>query len=319
MLDFILSRTTGKRIVVYNRHRQSEPLVMDKRNRKRFIFIEASGFWKRIPFKSTNKNKYRVMSLILMLLSPAVILDINWISPYQRFYRVWARKTGRRFVVLQHGSYIGGVITDRAHRFVHCDVLLTWGPYFTSLFSSVNSGKATKIVSFGNPVFNRLDRNAFRYRGNRNNTVLLAPSVVDQGRLPQWLAFYNYLTSRGYMVLLKEHKLQSKFGGPMREIPKTTENIYDVLLAQKYDLVITDHSSVLLDAIFFKNRCLLFSVPGDHKAFVDNQFTVFLPNLFDFFSGDGPLRDLYDFVDVDQQEMLFNNMVLCATNELGEL
>lgn len=260
------------------------------------------------------------MSVFLGLLAPKIILDVNWISAYHTFYKAWTKKNRRsKFVVLQHGSYIGGIVSDKAHRYTKCDVFLTWGDYFTGLFRGFNAGKRVAIVNFGNPIFNQFKRSAFQYSERENRSVLLAPSVINETRLKSLLSFYRYLTDAGYNVCLKEHKLQSAYGTEIADVPKDTTGIFQLLQEKTYDIIITDHSSVLLDAIFFKNKVLIFSDPDSVEEFKHNVFTQYLGNLYDDFTQKTLNENLYEKVNLGQQEALFQAMVHCSDNNLNIL
>jgi hypothetical protein len=317
MLGKTLFHLTGKRLVLYNKHRQSLPVVQSLENRKNYLFIEASWLWRLIPFRATNKNKFRIMALFLTLLGPKIILDINWISSYQTLYKVWTKRNrDSKFVVLQHGSYVGGLVCDAAHRYTKCDVFFTWGPHFTSGFRSYNTGKLVQIINFGNPVFNQFNRGEFSYNFDQRKKILLAPSVIKGKRVTSLISFYEFLIGIGYDVTLKEHKLQPRFGERIAGIPKDNCGIFELLLAKEYDIVITDHSSVLLDAIFFKNRVLIFSDPDSVEEFKNNAFTEYLGNLFNDFVHGSLDYDLYKRIDVNRQEALFNQLIYTSDNRL---
>ena len=123
MIAGLVKFLLGKKLVLYNRHRQTIPIIQNAANRKEFFFVEMSKIWGMIPLRSTQKAKFKVMYWILSLLNPTYIIDINWITSYQTLFLIWARKhKDSTFVVFQHGSYIGGIVTDKAHRFTKCDV-----------------------------------------------------------------------------------------------------------------------------------------------------------------------------------------------------
>uniref|UniRef100_UPI004047CFF3 hypothetical protein n=1 Tax=Flavobacterium sp. TaxID=239 RepID=UPI004047CFF3 len=93
-----------------------------------FTFFDIALIWKYIPFKTSDKRKYRIMYILLNVIKPRYILSMNWQSKRESLYMVWTSKYPKsKFLVIQHGSYVGGYVTDIAHRYAKCDVFLTWG------------------------------------------------------------------------------------------------------------------------------------------------------------------------------------------------
>ena len=198
---------------------------------------------------------------------------------------------------------------------------LTWGNYFTELFQNYNAGKRVKITSFGNPIFNQFDRSIYRYNEEKIVKILLVPSVIKKERLNALLSFSHHLKNKGYSVVLKEHKLQNKYGVEIADFAKENGNIIELLSERKYDLVITDHSSVLLDAIFFKNRVLIFSAPDSTEGFSKNIFSDYLGNLYDDYDFKQKQLnvDISLKVNLKQQEDLFQSMIYLSDNNLNTL
>jgi len=318
MVNKIIKIISGKDLVLYNRHRQSIPVVNNNINRKKYFFIEVSRFWRMIPYRSHNKRKYRIMFLLLNLLNPRFIIDINWISPYDSVYKLWTKKhTGSKFIVIQHGAYVGGIVTDIAHRYTKCDIFLTWGNYFTQMFKSYNQGKEIQIQSFGNPIYNDFNRQDFKYINIRTNKILLAPSAIKGSRLKALIILHRKLIQLGFDVSLKEHVFQTKFFEEITEIPKIHGNTFEILRQRKYDLILTDHSTLLLDAIFFKNKVLYFSGPGEIDEYQNNFFTSKLKNYYTELIDVNSKMDVYNKVDMKAQETLFENMIDPGNNVLN--
>src|SRR5688500_6708095 len=125
MINSVFRFLFGKEIVLINRHRQTVPLLNSEWNRKNFVFIESIYFWRIIPFSSKSKAKYSIMFMILNLVSPRFIIDVNWISKWHSLYFLWCRRhSPSKFIVVQHGLYSAGIVTDAAHRYSKCQVML---------------------------------------------------------------------------------------------------------------------------------------------------------------------------------------------------
>jgi hypothetical protein len=100
------------------------PIAMNLVNRKVFYFIDISLFWKYIPFRTSDKRKHKIMYVILNLIQPKYILSMNWLTKRESLYKVWTKNHPESaFIVVQHGSYVGGVVTDIPHKFTKCDVM----------------------------------------------------------------------------------------------------------------------------------------------------------------------------------------------------
>jgi hypothetical protein len=322
MIAWLIQLVLGRKLVLYNKHRQTIPIIQDAVNRKKFFFVEMSKIWGMIPFRSTQKVKFKVMYWILSLINPKYIIDINWITSYHTLFLVWTRKhKGSSFVVFQHGSYRGGIVKRSDHRYTKCDIFFTWGDYFTKLFQSYNAGKRVRIASFGNPVFNQFDRSHYRYSEEKIQKILLVPSVIKEDRLKALASFSRHLETKGYVIVLKEHNLQNKYGEEIAHFAKEGGNIVDLLSEHRYDLIITDHSSVLLDAIFFRNRVLIFSAPESTYAFSESIFSDYLGNLHDEYDLEQEQLnvDISDKVNLSRQEELLHSMIYLSDNNLSTL
>lgn len=317
MIGCLLRLMTGKYLILYNNHRQTLPLISHPENCRRYLFIEMSRFWRFIPFRSNDKRKYRVMYMMLNIFGPKYILDINWISLYQSLYKVWTKNhTDKKFIVLQHGSYIGGVVTDVGHRYTKCDVFLTWGDYFTRLFMDYNSGKKVEVRTFGNSIYNVYDRSKFEYSQKKSGKILFAPSGIKDKRLQALQALYKKLVNAGFVVFLVEHRFQNEKFQEISTIPKIEDNTLGLLKAHEFDIVISDHSTVLLDAIFFKNPVLFYSGPSKVEEYHNNHYTKYLVNVFNILNNVATEKDIYNIIDIDAQEKMFKEMVSCDCNNL---
>ncbi len=156
MLNYICKYLLKKEVVLYVLHRQTLPIINNPINKQKFVFINVMYLWRIFPLPGKYKLKFKIMYLILNIISPKYIIDINWVSKWESLYKVWTKKHQKsKFIVIQHGGYVGGIIKDNAHKYTKCDVFLTWSEYFTNLFKEYNKGKKTEIVTFGNTVYNK--------------------------------------------------------------------------------------------------------------------------------------------------------------------
>lgn len=267
------------------------------------------------------------MYMILNAIGPKYILSMNWISRRESLYKVWTSKHPHsKFIVVQHGAYVGGYVTDISHRYTKCDIFLTWGPYFSEMFAKYNQGKSVRIVSFGNPVYNDLNRDFFSYRECGTFRILLIPTALDWEALPPFAALIKKLQQIGFEVLVKEHAFQGvikdesgKLKYPLLEdVNKLTGQLYSILQNNNFDFVISDHSSALLDAIFFKNKVIYFD-PNSNKTGYTTNYANYLPNLYlqtiDQLNSDL----LYGLINIQNQENLLLNMISFSENILEKL
>lgn len=317
MLGPLLFYFTGRRLVLYNKHRQSVPIVMDKFNRKAYFFINDSWMWRYVPFRSTSKWKYRIIYIILNFLRPHIILDINWINLKGGFYHLWAKNNRpSKYVVLQHGSYVGGIVTDIAHRYTHCDEFLTWGEHFTNYFVRVNCNKAVAIKTFGNPVFNKINRSSFKYPNKaRIKKLLIAPSAVSLDRKLNYIELMSSLARTDLEVWFKPHSMQNKIGGDF-DIPEEVSFYSGENLWSDFDFLISDISTMLLDACFFKKLALFFMPYHAESCFNNTVYARFMRNLANVDVEFESSEYLLGLVDVKAQENLFKFMVMNGDNKI---
>jgi hypothetical protein len=325
MLGKLIKVFFGKELVLYTRHRQTIPLVKDPENRKRFVFLQIYYFWRVIPFRTSDKRKHRIMYPILNFIGPKYILEINWTSARDSLYKVWmANHPASKFIVVQHGSYVGGIVTDIAHRYTKCDIFLTWGDYFTQLFKQFNHGKKTRIISFGNPVYNNFLRDNLFYKEKSNGKILLLPSTLDDIRLKVYYDLIKRLEKLNFHVSLKQHNLQGKLNKIHNSFPfpqikfenKIEGNLLEILIENDFDFIISDHSSALLDAIFFKNKVLYYD-PSNVTNGTTTVYSLFLNNLFDHIAKVDHRDDLLKLININRQEQLLDYMITSGNNKLG--
>lgn len=324
MINRLIRIATGKDIILYDEHRNTTPLANNLYNRQKFLFVDIGLIWKCIPFKSTDKRKHRIMYLVLSIVRPKYILSMNWLTKRESLYKVWtARHPVSKFIVVQHGAYVGGVVTDIAHKFTKCDIFLTWGPFFTREFTTNNFKKKVNIISFGNSVYNEFNREDYFYKEVRTNKVLLLPTALTSNNLPPFITLIRKLQELDFKVVLKEHAKQGtekdKSGNikypAINGVSKLTGKLYPILQNNDFDFIIADHSTALLDAIFFKNKVLYFDPSNNTNGYTTN-YSRFLYNVY--------LKDIqkvdkdtfYQLIDVKNQEELFTNMIEIGNNHV---
>lgn len=324
MINRLTKLFTGKEIILYDKHRQTEPLAQNAFNKSKFLFIDIGVLWRLIPFRSIDKRKHKIMFCLLTIIRPKYILTMNWISVRESLYKVWtAKHPESRFIVVQHGSYKGGIVTDIAHRYAKCDVFFVWGEYFKNVFEHYNKGKNVQIVSLGNPVYNTCNRNDFTYRKGITGKILLLPSASDELLLEHLYSLIHRLNELEFKVFVKTHNKQGRelnkdgsFKYPeIKNVEKITSDLYEVLRKNDFDFIISDHSTALLDAIFFKNKVIYFdSINGknDQKTY----YSCVLPNLYEQNYNNISKVDFYAFLDIPRQERLFSAMVSIGDNHI---
>lgn len=309
MLNELLKKLTGKDIIIFNRHRNSVPLLNAK-NRQHFFFWNSWWLVKgSAVFGRQSKLRYRMLALFLDFIGPHAILDINWTTRHHDLFHAWCRRNRRRFIVFQHGSHIAGVICDIREKYVNCTTFLVWGEHFRRLAEHDNPENDFECLVFGNPVYNEVERGCINYSKSLGNRVLVAVSVMEGARLEALSAFLRKLATVGCRITVREHNLQARISTPIEGFRKTVAPLYQLLSTQQFDVVLTDISSAMLDAIFYKNRVVFFSPPGDDPAFTKNVYSCFLPNLANRADDIGSFSDLCRHIDISQQEELLQQMV----------
>lgn len=326
MVNYILKKVIGKELIMYDRHRNTAPIADHADNKKYFVFWSLDNFWKCIPLKNKHKLKHRIMYVILSLLNPKYILSVNWISKRESLYKVWTAKNPKsKFIVVQHGGYVGGFVTDIPHRYTKCDVFLTWGEYFVEQFKSYNSKKKVSIVKFGNPIFNDYNRADYKYNEVKSNKILLLPTALDKENLEIFNTLINKLRELHLDITVKTHGKQgnnekNSDGSPkfpkMSNLNCLTGPLYPLLQNNDYDFIISDHSTSLLDAIFFKNKVIYFDPNNKTKGYT-THYSKYLVNLFECNFKTLTKEDFYILVSIEKQEKLLENMIFEGNNELS--
>lgn len=322
MINSLIKIFTGKELVLYDKHRQTLPLVSDPKNRKAFFFLQVAHIWGLIPFKSSDKRKHKIMFVILSVLKPRYILGINWLSPRETLYKVWTKSHPRtKFVVVQHGAYVGGIVTEINHRYAKCDIFLTWGDYFTLIFREYNKGKRVEIISFGNPVYNLYSRENIKPKINHSSTVLLIPSLVTNEMLPYYNKLIEKLKALGYFVYFKPHSFQKRSKYAMLTNVIEKKEVLRILLTENnFDFIISDISSALLDAIFFKNKVAFFDPSNAQKnGYVKNIYSTYLTNIYPACFHFENKEDFDCCFDLNAQENILSLMYKANNNSLSSL
>lgn len=248
-----------KPILLYTKHRQTIPILEE--NKKDFILIDFDRLWKflRIFGKTkTSKLRVKVYFLLLKVLKPEVILDINWIGRVAMIHRIYSKKNKVKLLVIQHGFYTGGYISNRFpegrwHKMARCTHFWIWSDYIRS---EVSKNNANFIIN-GNPLYNKLVKYRQPYRKiDSVQRILILPTNFDKkegNKVDKLILLANKLIHHGFDVFIKFHHLNQIY--PQIESVRILGNVdlYEVLYKQEFDLIIADHSTTLLDAMFFNN------------------------------------------------------------------
>ncbi|MEZ7506107.1 MULTISPECIES: hypothetical protein [unclassified Flavobacterium] len=249
---------------------------------------------------------------------------MNWLTKRESLYKIWtANNSKSKFMVIQHGVYCGGAVTDVPHKYTKCDVFCTWGPYFTTLFSEFNSLKKVKIFNFGNTIYNTYNRHNYSYKCTSTNKILILPTALDAKNIIYINVLIKKLQELKYEVFVKEHGKQGvekDRNGTLKYpniegVSKITGELYPILQSNDYDFIIADHSSSLLDAIFFKNK-VLYCDPNNKSNGYTTQYSNYLSNVFlDNYSF--KCKNYFeDLLDITNQEALLAEMITTGNNEL---
>lgn len=302
------------------------PIAKEPYNKQRYWFFDIGTIWKFIPFKTSDKRKHRIMYFLLNCIQPKYILSMNWISPRESLYMVWTAKNPKsKFIRVQHGSYAGGIPISPTAKYTKCNVFLVWGSYFVEQFNMYNSQKKVAIHNFGNPIYNTYNRDDFTYKNNKSNEVLLTPTALDKEDILPFNKLIQRLKDLGFQVVVKEHNKQGRekdengvLKYPSIEgVDKVTGELYTILQNNTYDFIIADHSSALLDAIFFKNKVLYFDPNNKVKGYVTN-YSKYLINLYTMDIEKINKETLYDAINIENQEALLANMITHGDNRLDK-
>lgn len=304
------------------------PIANHPLNKMKYWFVEVNLIWKYIPFKTTDKRKHKVMYVILSLITPKYIISMNWLSQRESLYKVWTKKkSSSKFIVVQHGAYVGGVVIDEDidHRYTKCDIFLTWGTYFVHQFNHYNGKKKVQLVNFGNTIYNNLNRAKYTYKNNKNNKILMLPTALDYENIKLFYSLLNKLKELKFDVFVKSHGKQGteldanqtlKFPA-MKGVTIIVSDLYTLLEDNDYDCIISDHSSSLLDAVFFKNKVLYFDPNNDTKSYKTN-YSNYLINIFNLYNQIDTKDKMYEAISIANQEALLSNMIHPGNNVLED-
>lgn len=325
MINRVVKKITRKEIVFINRHRNSIPIIED--NLDKYVFFDPGFLWRVMGIVGRrSKLRYRLMYMLLSLVQPVWIIEINWIEKLQSLYLVWANRHNKQFIVLQHGIYYGGIMRDIDEKYVKCNIMLVWGDYFRDMFLENNRGKTLQCVSFGNPIYNQFERDLFNYPEGIGNRILLVPSYAKGHRYERFVFLIEKLLKLGFDVTVKEHYMQSKKleSFQVEECSKAEGDdfhLYRLLQSHKYDIVITDVSTAMTDIIFFKNRTIYFSPDFDGEDFNENIYNEYLSNLNDSIDGITSRSDIFSYLNVESQEKLLKRLIKLdnLSNDLSQL
>lgn len=248
-----------KPILLYTKHRQTIPILQE--SKQDFILIDFDQLWKILRiFGKTKTSKFRakVYFVLLKVLKPEIILDINWIGRVAMIHHLYSKKYNVKLVAVQHGFYTGGHISNRFpegrwHKMARCTHFWIWSD---CIKGEVIENHANFIVN-GNPWYNKFFESRKTHPTiEKIESILILPTSFVKGeerKLDILNLLIQNLVSADFSVFVKFHHLNEIF--PKMDQVNILENIdlYSVLLKQEFDLVIADHSTTLLDALFFNN------------------------------------------------------------------
>jgi hypothetical protein len=325
-MNKVFKKITGKDLIFYIPHRQTMPLVKNKKNKDKYIFIGWNRFFNFLYLKGKYRLGNNLLYLALSILNPKYIISINWITKKEQLFNLWCKKhSTSKFVVIQHGSYVGGIVTDIAHRYTHCDIFLTWGDYFTKIFENYNRGKNVQILTFGNPVYNSFFRDNFSYNIIKTGKILYTPTAIKKDSLNHVYDFIDKIKAINFHITLKEHNKQGREKLPegnlkypeISGVEKTTDDISSLLKGYEYDFIVSDKSTALLDAIFFKNKVIFFAPPEEIDDYMHNHYSKYLKNIYYDYHHLMNKNDINSYVDLDAQEKLLASMCFEGDNILS--
>jgi len=309
MINSIYKSILGKDIIIFNPHRNSNPLVNES-TKQNYAFFNPLFIWKMSAMLGRNtKLRYRFVAAILTFINPITIIDINWTDRKHSLYFAWCKRNEKKFIVLQHGIYYAGMMSDIREKYTNCTTHLVWGKHFKQLRERDNPGKNCEFIIYGNPVYNQYDRNLFTYKKQPGNDILVAISVIGGKRLKTLIDFLDKLEMHGFNVTIKEHNLQSKKSKAIQGHNKINENLYNLVEEQRFDYIVTEVSSAMTDIIFFKNQAIYFSPESTDHYHTHNVYEEYLVNIATrkgFFTD---RKDLLNQISIESQENLLNYLI----------
>lgn len=303
----MLSYFYKRKIILYEKHRGYEHII--NVNKDKYKFLEISWLIKKLrylnKFSSGNKTNLYFLNIILKIISPHYILSYNWLNKSQKLFFIYSTKNQCKFIVLQHGGYVGGLVRPD-HRFLKCDVFLVWGKYFKDLFDQYNPQQRNRIKIFGNPNYNIIDRSELNYPSSIKNVLIAFTWIETSVKFKLYNEFVNKLSEKDYNFSVKYHNFQSqKFSNNKLSLiqGELSENI------ESFDLIITDHSTVLLDAVLFKKHVFYFQ-----PDYLPTVYAKYLNNLASI--NDFSTLNFLDLIDRDKQEEIYSQMIEQKDNQL---
>jgi len=287
-----------KQIILFDNQRQITPLI-NNINKKRFIFLNTNYLWFLLKPISNIKIKKKIFLIFLKLLNPRFIISYDWLTEYQKLYSFWAKKYNKDFIVVQHGVYSGGINTVKQSRFARCTIMYCWSQYFSNLFKSYNKNKKVNIITFGNPIYNIFNRDNFKYKETEIKHILVLPTLIQDNNLKnEYEDLISKIILNDFKIAIKQHPMQIQYGSFQPSF-LINSDIYKILENQEYDLIISDNSTSLLDAIFFKNKVLFYDPTCSESIYSD-----FLYNIYNSFPG----KDLNSYINIPLQEKLLKKL-----------
>lgn len=296
----------SKKLILYEPHRNVNDIVHS--NSEEYLFINISKllrFFKVLKFIKNKKVYEMSISYVLKILSPDAIISCNWITLNQKLFKLHCKTSHCNFIVVQHGVYIGGVI-KADHRFINCDYFLVWGPFFKQKFDEYNPLKTQKVKLFGNPIYNSISRENFQYPLKIKKVLFAFSGLIDGNQFYEYEKFALKLCSFGYSVSVKYHN-QSTHKFKLDNVQILEGLIYDQI--PNFELVVTDHSTVLLDFIFFKRYVAYFKYDNLNTIYGD-----YLPNMSTYEVLNQ--NDLEKYLNINKQEELLEYFVTNGNNSL---
>ena len=297
-----------KELIIYEDHRNIKDVLATNKNYYRFINLKhlhrLAKLFSAVCLRNKEKAYAKYLYWLLFILNPKYILVCNWLSPKQKIFYLFSKQTHTKLIVVQHGAYVGGLVRND-HRYLKCDKFLVWGPYFKKLFNDYNKNREDDIVIFGNPLYNKYDRSKFRYPETQTR-ILVAFSFIKTEDLDLYWKMIDQLFSVKSNISVKYHVFQKEKINytKLPEVKGSFENIVN-----DFDIVIADHSTVFLDAIFFKKPVIYIS-----NNTTENLYEKYLGNSFHTIrSGSFNLDEL---INIEKQEALFSYMVTMGNNDL---
>jgi hypothetical protein len=272
----------------------------------------------------THKLRKKIYYFIINRINPSLILDVHWLSEPSKIHWLWDKMKGNKskFIVIQHGVYTGGKISQsfdetnpRTFNF------WVWSDYYKIQFEKIfkQKGKLVNIRNFGNSVYNHFDRTKFNYSLHSEvKSILISPTKLNDYQSRYYKELIRYFQIHQIDVKLKFHNYQELSFFSDYENLIATDSIYDLLKNQSVDLVISDVSSVLLDAIFFKKAVLYFQpFQNENEFIITNIYNEYLSNYFiQFKDGCFDLNDIGKYIDIDAQELLLSRLISLGSNSI---